>query len=241
MSNKDHKNTRSSRSSTGSRKGGGGGMMAGILVGLIVGVGIAIGVSMYLSRSATPFTNMERLQGKQTASVPEAELLEPGAKLSTATPPAKPATNPASPAANPQPASAPAVNGKPATAGKTTQAPADVDGQRFDFYKILPGQQEAVPSTDKGTADTASGSNAASQRFFLQAGAFQSESDADNMKARLALMGVEAKIQSLNMADKGLLHRVRIGPFERQEDMDAMRARLRQEGIEVSIVKLPVK
>lgn len=209
-------------------------MMAGIIVGLIVGVGIAIAASMYLSRSATPFTNLERLQGKQTASLPEAELLEPGGKLATV----QPASPQVKPESAPQPASAP-VGRKPASSAAT--APLDADGQRFDFYKILPGQQDAVPVPDKGTADAASGSNSAGQRFFLQAGAFQSESDADNMKARLALMGVEAKIQSLNVADKGLMHRVRIGPFERQDELDSVRGKLRQEGIEVSVVKLPVK
>ena len=207
--------------------------MAGIIVGLIVGVGIAIGATMYLSRSATPFTNLERMQGKQTASLPEAELLEPGGKLATVQPPvAKPD------ATLPPKASAP-VGRKPEA--PSTNTPVDADGQRFDFYKILPGQQDAVPAPEKGTADAASGSNSAGQRFFLQAGAFQSESDADNMKARLALMGVEAKIQSLNVADKGLMHRVRIGPFERQEELDSLRGKLRQEGIDVSVVKLPVK
>jgi len=54
-------------------------------------------------------------------------------------------------------------------------------------------------------------------------------------------MGVEAKIQSLTLADKGLVHRVRIGPFERQEDVDALKARLRQEGVDASVIKLPPK
>lgn len=232
MSNKDHKNSRGSRSAS-SRKGGGG-LMAGVLVGLIIGIGVAVGLTMYLSRSSTPFSNLERMQGKQQASLPEAELLEPGAKLSTVAP------APAKPAAIPVPASAPvAVKTAPSTT--TTQSPADVDGQRFDFYKILPGQQEALPNTDKGTGDASSGSNVPGPRLFLQAGAFQSESDADNMKARLALMGVEAKIQSLSMPEKGLMHRVRIGPFERQEELDALRAKLRQDGIDVSVVKLPAK
>ncbi|WP_246210999.1 SPOR domain-containing protein [Vogesella oryzae] len=233
MSNKDHKSSRGSRS-TSSRKGGGGGLMAGVLVGLIVGIGIAVGVTMYLSRSSTPFSNLERMQGKQQASLPEAELLEPGTKLATiASHPVK-----ATPVVVPASAGAAA---KPATVVTATKTPVDGDGQRFDFYKILPGKQEALPSTGKGTSDASGDSNVAVQRLFLQAGAFQSESEADNMKARLALMGVEAKIQSLSMPDKGLMHRVRIGPFERQDELDALRARLRQDGIEVSVVKLPAK
>lgn len=230
MSNKDLKHvSRSGNRSAPASKRGGGGLMTGVLVGLIVGVGVAVGMTMYLNRSSTPFSNLEKMQGKEEASVPAAELLEPGSKLATMTSP---------PVVTPQPvvtvpASA-AVAAKPKPAAP---APADADGERFDFYKILPGQQEAIPQDGK-SAETVTQS---APRLFVQAGAFQSESDADNMKAKLALMGVEAKIQSLTLADKGLVHRVRIGPFERQEDVDALKARLRQEGVDASVIKLPPK
>lgn len=223
-----HVSRGSSRSAAPSKRGGGG-LMTGVLVGLIVGVGIAVGMTMYLNRSSTPFSNLEKMQGKTEASVPAAELLEPGSKLATMTPPATTAPQPAVVS----PASAAAV-AKPKLA---TPAPADADGERFDFYKILPGQQEAIPQDGK----PAEAVSQAAPRLFVQAGAFQSESDADNMKAKLALMGVEAKIQSLTLADKGLVHRVRIGPFERQEDVDALKARLRQEGVDASVIKLPPK
>lgn len=233
MSNRDLKNvSRGSSRQPPSSKRGSGNLMTGILVGLIVGVGIAVGMTMYLNRASTPFSNLEKLQGKETASLPAAELLEPGSKLATAVPPPVVASPPvAAPVATP--ASAPAV----AKPKPVAVAPADADGERFDFYKILPGQQEAVPQDGKASDATAP----AVPRLFLQVGAYQSESDADNMKAKLALMGVEAKIQSLTLADKGLMHRVRIGPFERQEDVDALRARLRQDGVDAAVIKLPPK
>lgn len=232
MSNRDlkHSSRAGGRSAPAGKSGGG--LMTGVLVGLIVGVGIAVGMTMYLNRASTPFSNLEKMQGKEEASLPAAELLEPGAKLATTVAPvAAPVTQPAVVAASVPVAAVPA---KPAPA----PAPADADGQRFDFYKILPGQQEAIQQDGK-QAEAAQ--PAAMPRLFLQAGAFQSESDADNMKAKLALMGVEAKIQSLNLPEKGLVHRVRIGPFERQEDVDALKARLRQDGVDASLVKLPAK
>lgn len=230
MSNRDLKHTSRAGGRSAPAGKSSGGLMTGVLVGLIVGVGIAVGMTMYLNRASTPFSNLEKMQGKEEASLPAAELLEPGAKLATtAAPVPVPATAPVPPVV---PASVPAaaVPAKP--------APADADGQRFDFYKILPGQQEAIQQDGK-PADAAQ--PAAMPRLFLQAGAFQSESDADNMKAKLALMGVEAKIQSLNLPEKGLVHRVRIGPFERQEEVDALKARLRQEGVDAALVKLPAK
>ncbi|MBP7580688.1 MAG: SPOR domain-containing protein [Vogesella sp.] len=230
MSNRDLKHTSRAGGRSAPAGKSSGGLMTGVLVGLIVGVGIAVGMTMYLNRASTPFSNLEKMQGKEEASLPAAELLEPGAKLATTAAPVPVPAPVAVPAVVPASAPVAAVPAKP--------APADADGQRFDFYKILPGQQEAIQQDGK-PADAAQ--PPALPRLFLQAGAFQSESDADNMKAKLALMGVEAKIQSLNLPEKGLVHRVRIGPFERQEDVDALKARLRQEGVDASLVKLPAK
>lgn len=224
MSNRDLKQVRSpSRKPSGSSKGGGG-MLAGVLVGLIVGVGVAIGVAFYMNKASVPYSNLERLQAaRATASEPVAEVLAPGAKLDTVQP-APVATAP-----------------KAAASQSAATAPKD-DEQRFDFYKILPGQLEAVPvDPAQETGSNTERPPVAAVRLYLQAGAFNNESDADNMKAKLALMGVEANILSSNVPDKGLIHRVRIGPFERAADVDALRQRLRQDGIDVVVVKLSAK
>ncbi len=85
--------------------------------------------------------------------------------------------------------------------------------QRFDFYKILPGTEE--PATDQQLRDAQKkkSTTASRETFFLQAGAFQGAPDADNLKARLALLGVEATIQTTTLPDKGVWHRVRVGPY----------------------------
>ena len=224
MSNRDLKQVRSSTRKPSASSKGGGGMMAGVLVGLIVGVGVAIGVAFYMNKASVPYSNLERLQAaRTTTSEPVAEVLAPGAKLNTAAP-------------------APVVTAPKAVASQSTAVAPKDDEQRFDFYKILPGQLEAVP------VDPAQGTDARTERptatpakLYLQAGAFNNESDADNMKAKLALMGVEANILSSTVPDKGLIHRVRIGPFERNADVDALRQRLRQDGIDVVVVKLSAK
>lgn len=224
MSNRDLKQVRSSSRKPSGNSKGGGGMMAGVLVGLIVGVGVAIGVAFYMNKASVPYSNLERLQAtRSTASAPAAEVLAPGAKLSTAEP-------------------APVVTTPKPTASQSVAVAPQDDEQRFDFYKILPGQLEAVPvDPAQGTDAKAERPTAAPVRLYLQAGAFNNESDADNMKAKLALMGVEANILSSNVPEKGLIHRVRIGPFERAADVDALRQRLRQDGIDVVVVKLSAK
>jgi hypothetical protein len=86
MANRDVKN--SSRSSASGRgrpaRKSGGGLVAGIVIGLIVGVAVAVGLAMYLNRSATPFSNLEKLDrkaGSTASSAPSTELLEPGTKI----------------------------------------------------------------------------------------------------------------------------------------------------------------
>ena len=118
---------------------------------------------------------------------------------------------------------------------KTDKAPESKP--RFDFYKILPGTEE--PATDQQLKDAQMGSTAsAKEAFFLQAGAFQSAPDADNLKARLALLGIEASIQTTPLPDKGVWHRVRIGPYTSVEELNRARDTLKQNGVETTLIKV---
>lgn len=108
---------------------------------------------------------------------------------------------------------------------------------RFDFYKILPGTEE--PATDQQLRDAQKKSTAAAREtFYLQAGAFQGASDADNLKARLALLGVEAAIQTITLPDKGVWHRVRVGPYTSIEELNRARDTLKQNGVETALIKV---
>lgn len=100
----------------------------------------------------------------------------------------------------------------------------------FDFYKVLPGdaQGELPPSTAPAAPAT---------RYFLQAGAFQNADDADNLKAQLAMLGVEAVIQTGEVAGKGVFHRVRVGPFSAMDEVDRTRSLLKQNDIPATLVK----
>ena len=107
---------------------------------------------------------------------------------------------------------------------------------RFDFYKILPGVEE--PATDQQLRDAKSAPSAAKESFYLQAGAFQNAPDADNLKARLALLGVQASIQTTTLPDRGVWHRVRLGPYGSVEDLNRTRDALKNNGIDTTLIKV---
>ena len=100
----------------------------------------------------------------------------------------------------------------------------------FDFYKVLPGDAPAeLPAAPAGDTPAV--------RYYLQAGAFQNPADADNLKAQLALLGIEAAIQTTEVADKGTFHRVRIGPFDAMGDVERTRKLLAQNNLPATLVR----
>ena len=72
--------------------------------------------------------------------------------------------------------------------------------------------------------------------LFLQAGSFSTPEDADNQKAKLAFMGIEAVIQQVMIQDK-TLYRVRVGPYTRIDELNKVRAQLAKSGIDAQLSK----
>lgn len=133
--------------------------------------------------------------------------------------------------------SEPAKSAAPVPAKDAEKAAKAADGKpRFDFYKILPGTEE--PATDQQLRDAQKKQAAVKETFFLQAGAFQNAPDADNLKARLALLGIEASIQTTTLPDKGVWHRVRVGPYTSVAELNRTREALKQNGVDTTLIKV---
>ncbi|MFA5914477.1 MAG: SPOR domain-containing protein [Sterolibacterium sp.] len=115
---------------------------------------------------------------------------------------------------------------------KTTQ---QVEKPRFEFYKILPGAEEPVTEQQIKQAVKA---GAPAENYLLQVGAYQNPADADNLKARLALIGVEASVEPVDLPEKGTWYRVRVGPYTKVDEINRVRQTLAQNGIEASLVKI---
>ncbi|MDH5409671.1 MAG: SPOR domain-containing protein [Gammaproteobacteria bacterium] len=117
----------------------------------------------------------------------------------------------------------------------------------FDFYTILPELEVAIPdqelavkkkpiktTTPSASSPVATGSN---DSFTLQAGSFRKLDQADKLKARLALQGVIANIQTVTINDGDTWHRVRIGPTADLAQLNQTRKRLSNIGVATIVVK----
>ena len=135
-----------------------------------------------------------------------------------------------------QRATTPQADQKLAEAAKAGAA----EKPKFDFYKILPGQEEPVTDRElkSAAARQAEKSGAPRDLYFVQAGAFQNPADADNLKARLALMGLQASVEPANLPDKGTWYRVRLGPYTQLDEINRVRQTLAQNAIDASLVKI---
>ena len=84
----------------------------------------------------------------------------------------------------------------------------------IDFYKVLPEREVEIPvsAAEQAAMENPSINNESRRLTILQVGSFQSTDEADSLKAQLAFLGFQAKIQSAVVNDE-TWHRVQLGPF----------------------------
>jgi cell division protein FtsN len=181
----------------------------GFLLGMAVGLLVGLGIALAVALFLNK-TPIPFMGGKKPAAAKE------GAE------PAKPAQ----------------VAGMPQ--GGSAKAPEKADKPKFDFYKILPGGEEPVSDRELKAAAKAAKSQPDAEKgvYFIQAGSFQNPADADNQKARIAILGFESSVEPTALPDKGTWYRVRLGPYTALEDLNKVRRVLSQNGIDASLVKV---
>jgi len=217
-------------------------MLVGIVIGILVGLAAALAVALYLFKVPAPFVPREG-GGKP---VPDSVSRPTPAPVDAPGPPSAPAKpgNGSTSAARSGTAPVPPTSGTP-----------DADGEksRFDFYKILPGTEDATKSRETKASDAKPSDTRPAERkasppapgapaagadvYYLQAGAFQSAADADNLKARLALAGIEAKVLTADLPEGKIWHRVRVGPLRGVDEVGRVRERLKQNQIDATLIK----
>jgi len=108
--------------------------------------------------------------------------------------------------------------------------------QRFDFYTILPEMEVVVPDERDKAGRTAPVDKPGT--YFLQAGSFRSFAEADNLKAQLALLGVESKVDTVTVNNTDTWHRVRVGPYQDLRELNKIRTRLLNNNINAILLKV---
>jgi cell division protein FtsN len=135
---------------------------------------------------------------------------------------------------------------KPAAPAETVVSEEEKPATQIDLNKPLQGKSPAVPSSSADPiADIATGKSAAEAAanakaevvFFVQTGAFVSQSEADAQKASLAMQGMQSQI-SEGLIDGKSVWRVRIGPFANVDDSGIVRSKLTGMGIKPAVIKV---
>src|SRR5206468_11236474 len=73
--------------------------------------------------------------------------------------------------------------------------------------------------------------------YFVQAGAFRTPEDAEAQRAKLSLMGIDAKVSEREQSGRQVF-RVRLGPFDKKEEADRQKEKLESSGIESALVRV---
>lgn len=212
-----------------------GGTVLGVIIGLVVGLSIAIVVAIMITKSSLPFTNKQAQP--ERAGTGATQVTDPNKPLYGNKEPAREAAKNFSQGASksaPENAVTADVKAPPVAEKSTPEKPksgervsATGDTYAIDKSAARPADKVAVARTDGADEKWI---------YFLQAGAFREPSDAENAKAKLALMGFEASI-SERPSDSGPLYRVRVGPFNQLEIMTRARTKLSDNGVDVAVVR----
>ncbi|HEV7611963.1 MAG TPA: SPOR domain-containing protein [Steroidobacteraceae bacterium] len=117
-------------------------------------------------------------------------------------------------------------------------AGADETAKSYDFYDMLPKFEMVVPEKEKDVRpDTRSVPETRRGTYVLQAGSYKNFADADRVRAKLALQGVESKVQKVSV-DNDTWHRIRIGPVSKLDELNRLRQILRKADVDVLVIRV---
>jgi cell division protein FtsN len=201
-----------------------GSMIVGLIIGVVIGLGIALAVAVYVTKVPVPFLNRgaTRSPDQDAAESRKNRDWDPNAPLY--------GKNPAKPL---PPAQAPGAgaSGSPAAAPPVATIPAP------GATPPAASSKSRDPLGDLAAARSAKAANDDPFFYFVQAGAFRTPEDAESQRAKLSLMGVDAKVTEREQSGRQVF-RVRVGPFDRKEDADRQKEKLDTGGFETALVRV---
>ena len=222
-----------------------GGFAVGLIIGLLIGLALALGVALYVTKVPVPFVNKvpQRTAGQDAAEAEKNKNWDPNSPLYGKNP-AKPSTA-ASGVLTPPPATAttttpvipgmPSTTPPPATTSAAVPAPkASSPSSTRDPAAILADKPVREP---KPAASAAVAGGADPFNYFVQAGAYGRSEDAEQQRAKLAMLGMEGKLSEREQSGR-TVYRVRVGPFDKKTEADATKEKLDAAGVESALVRV---
>lgn len=197
-----------------------GGTLIGLIVGLVLGLGVALAVALYVSKVPVPFVDKlpQRTADQDSAEAERNKNWNPNAPLAGKA--GVPAPAASAPAAEGDGSAAPTAAGTAAAGSGTPTAAA-------------PAAPAAAPARTPAAPDP----RPEVTGLFIQAGAFSKAEDAEQQRARLAMLGFAARISEREQGGRPVF-RVRVGPYETRDETQGPMDRLQAAGIEVSLVRV---
>jgi cell division protein FtsN len=211
-----------------------GGTIVGFILGMIVGLGAALAVAVYVTKVPVPFLNKNgpRAPEQDAAEAQRNKNWDPNAPLYGKNParPAAPASAPQAPASSTAaaPAPAPAVTAAPAAPTAAARRPAQSADPLGDLARAKAAAAPPPPAPTTG-ADPFD--------YFIQAGAFRTQQDADAQRAKLAMLGWEARVSEREQNGRTVF-RVRVGPFAKRDDAESLKEKLDGAGVDSALVRV---
>lgn len=216
-----------------------GGFFLGVIVGMLIGLAIALGVALYITKVPLPFIDKvpSRTAEQDAAEAEKNKNWDPNSPLYGKNP-AKPRPVQVEPAA-----SAASAGGEPAGVEVPVVTPpvaapvASAASAATPSAKASSGASPRNPAAILSGESVSTGGASDALSFQVQAGAYASQVEAEQQKAKLALMGLEARIAEREVNGR-TMYRVRLGPYTAKEQADEVRVKLQGAGIDSALVRI---
>ena len=213
-----------------------GGTLLGFVLGLVIGLTIALGVAMYVTKVPMPFSNKNQTRSADQDAVEAQKNKDWNPNGALQSKPAAPAVPPdAAAAPNTGAAGGAATAGTPGPTGSSGATPPAANMPAPAVTADPPLAAPAPAATPQPATKAAASSDPFT--YFVQAGAFKSAADADAQKAKLSMMGIEAKVSEREQAGRAIF-RVRSGPFDDKEQAEKIKSRLDASGMDAALVRV---
>ncbi|MEO6016196.1 MAG: SPOR domain-containing protein [Polaromonas sp.] len=215
-----------------------GGTLLGLILGALLGLGAALAVAVYVTKVPVPFLNKGQSHSAENdaAEARKNKDWDPNAPLAGKNP-GRPPAPAASGAVGTAAATSPVVTA-PITREMPASAPSPVAAKpklSADPLGDLARAKSETKPESRNDAAASSGSDPFS--YFIQAGAFRTPEDAEQQRAKLLLMGFQAKVSEREQSGR-TVYRVRLGPFDKKDEADKAKEKLDGNSIETALVRV---